>query len=80
MPGAGFFQGTDRASQYAQMCVGVQGGLDERVEVKFCNVLHWLRCLQPGHAALVIFENVEDALVDSSKAQVTYYATGAGHF
>ncbi|KAK9790573.1 hypothetical protein WJX73_001224 [Symbiochloris irregularis] len=46
-----------------------QGGLDQSTEITFSSVLHWLRCLAPSHAALLILENVEDALADRSRAQ-----------
>ena len=49
----------------------VQGGLDQNRKIELEDVLHWLRSLQPPQAALIIFENVEDAIADSSKAQVT---------
>ena len=49
-----------------------QGGIAQSAEPTFFTLLHWLRCLAPSHAALLILETVEDALADTSRAQVTH--------
>ena len=53
------------------LCADVQGGLDDRCKIEIEDVLHWLRSLHPPQTALIIFENVEDAIANSSKAQVS---------
>ena len=55
-------------------CTDVQGGLDHRCKTDLEDVLQWLRSLHSHHpprTALIIFDNVENAIAERSKAQVT---------